>query len=118
MIAVKETPVRPPETMALMTWILPVVTIVISIPLVLRKVPPNVWYGFRTRKTLSDTSLWYEANYRGGVNLIIASVIALVARMIFIQMFEPELAGLASMGVLAVATLASAIISVRQVKGY
>ena len=76
--------------MALLTWLLPVITIAISIPLVLRKVPPNVWYGFRTRKTLSDTALWYEANYRGGVNLIIASVIALIARAIFTQILEPE----------------------------
>ena len=109
---------RPPETMALLTWVLPVITIAISIPLVLRKVPPNVWYGFRTRKTLSDTSIWYEANFRGGVNLLIASVVALLARAIFIQILEPEVAGLASMGVLAVVTLASAIISVRQVKGF
>jgi hypothetical protein len=52
------------------------------------------------------------------VNLIIASVIALISRAIFTQILEPELAGLASMGVLAVVTLASAIISVRQVKGF
>lgn len=108
---------RPPEQMALLTWVFPVVTIAISVPLVLRKVPPNVWYGFRTRKTLSDSSLWYEANYRGGVNLIIASVIALIARMIFMQTFEPEIAGLASMAVLAVVTLTAAIISLKQVKG-
>jgi uncharacterized membrane protein len=118
MIAAKEIPVRPPETMALITWVLPVVTIAISTPLVLRKVPPNVWYGFRTRKTLSDTNLWYEANYRGGVNLIIASIIALIARMIFMQMFEPELAGFVSMAVLAVVTVGAAIISVRQVRGF
>jgi uncharacterized membrane protein len=109
--------VRPPELIALLTWLLPLITIAIAIPLALRKVPPNLWYGFRTRRTLSDTSLWYEANYRGGVNLIIASVIALIARMIFMQVFEPELAGLLSMGVLAVVTLASAFMSLRQVKG-
>jgi hypothetical protein len=110
--------VRPPELMALMTLLLPLVTIAISIPLVLRKVPPNLFYGFRTKRTLSDTSLWYEANYRGGMNLIIASVLALGARVVLMQMLEPEIAGLASMGVLAVVTLGSAIISVRQVKGF
>jgi hypothetical protein len=109
--------VRPPELLALVTLLLPLVTIAISIPLVMRKVPPNLWYGFRTRKTLSDTSLWYEANYRGGLNLIIASVIALIARVIFTQMFEPETAGLATMAVLAAVTLGSLIVSMRQVKG-
>jgi hypothetical protein len=100
-----------------MTVLIPVVTILISIPLVLRIVPPNLFYGFRTRKTLSNTELWYEANYRGGVNLIIASVIALIARFVIMQMLPPEPAGLLSMGVLAVVTLVSLVISMRQVKG-
>ena len=108
---------RPPELLASITVVLPVVTILISIPLVLRIVPPNLFYGFRTRKTLSNTVLWYEANYRGGVNLIVASVIALIARFVIMQMFPAEAAGLLSMGVLAVVTLASAFISMRQVKG-
>jgi uncharacterized membrane protein len=104
--------------LASMTIVIPVVTILISIPLVIRIVPPNMFYGFRTRKTLSNETLWYEANYRGGVNLIIASVIALVARFVFMQVFPPEPAALASLAVLAVATLASAIISMQQVKGF
>ena len=108
---------RPPELLASMTVVLPVVTILISIPLVLRIVPPNWFYGFRTRKTLSNTELWYDANYRGGVNLIVASIIALIARFVFFQMLPAELAGLCSMGVLAIATLASAFVSMRQVSG-
>ena len=114
---VQEAPLRPPELLASMTVVLPVITILISIPLVLRIVPPNLFYGFRTRKTLSNTELWYEANYRGGVNLIIASVIALIARFVIMQMFPPEAAGLVSMGVLAIVTLGSAFVSMRQVKG-
>ena len=108
---------RPPELLQSITVVLPVVTILISIPLVLRIVPPNLFYGFRTRKTLSNTELWYEANYRGGVNLIVASVVALIARFVFFQMLPPEPAGLFSMGVLAIATLGSAFVSMRQVKG-
>ncbi len=108
---------RPPELLASLTVLLPVVTILISIPLVLRIVPPNWFYGFRTRKTLSDTTIWYEANYLGGKNLIIASVIALIARVLFSAMFAPEIAAPLSMVVLAIATLASAIISMRQVNG-
>jgi fluoride ion exporter CrcB/FEX len=51
------------------------------------------------------------------VNLIVGSVIALIARFVFFQMLPPEPAGLFSMGVLAIATLGSAFISMRQVKG-
>jgi len=34
----------------------------LSIPLLLDKVPPNHWYGFRTRLTLSDPRIWYPVN--------------------------------------------------------
>ncbi len=34
----------------------------LSIPLLLRRIKPNYWYGFRVRKTLSDERIWYESN--------------------------------------------------------
>ncbi len=34
----------------------------LSLPLVYGKVPPNRWYGFRVRRTLSDPNIWYPAN--------------------------------------------------------
>ncbi len=34
----------------------------LSIPLLLRRVKPNGWYGFRVPKTLSDERIWYESN--------------------------------------------------------
>ncbi len=36
--------------------------ILISIPLILRKIPPNPIYGFRIRWTLEDPELWYAVN--------------------------------------------------------
>ena len=36
--------------------------ILISIPLVFRKIPPNPIYGFRIRWTLEDPELWYSVN--------------------------------------------------------
>ena len=33
-----------------------------AIPLILRKIPRNGAYGFRTPKTLSNDELWYKAN--------------------------------------------------------
>jgi hypothetical protein len=35
---------------------------VISIPLILGKITPNGFYGFRVRKTLEDPEIWYTAN--------------------------------------------------------
>src|SRR6266566_9417400 len=51
----------------------------LAIPLMLRKVPRNVIYGYRTRATLSDDFVWYEANAYFGRALLIASVVSLLA---------------------------------------
>ena len=37
----------------------------LSIPLLLKKIPPNPWYGFRTRLTLGDPEIWYPVNALG-----------------------------------------------------
>lgn len=34
----------------------------LAIPMILGKLKPNGWYGFRTSKTLSDEKIWYPAN--------------------------------------------------------
>jgi uncharacterized membrane protein len=55
-----------------------VVFIVLSIPLILEKVPPNGLYGFRTRKTMSDTAIWYKANKFLGYSILLSSVLSLM----------------------------------------
>ena len=52
--------------------------VALSIPLILRKVPPNHVYGYRTRATLSADALWYEANAYFGRRFVAASVLAAV----------------------------------------
>jgi uncharacterized membrane protein len=51
----------------------------IAIPLMLRKVPRNFVYGFRTPATLSDDRIWYEANAYFGTRLVLASVVGALA---------------------------------------
>ncbi|HQA83533.1 MAG TPA: SdpI family protein [Syntrophales bacterium] len=48
----------------------------VSIPLVLRKVPRNPIYGYRTRTTLRDDKTWYEANAYFSRRFLIASVLS------------------------------------------
>jgi uncharacterized membrane protein len=38
----------------------------VSVPLILKAVPPNRWYGFRTTRTLSNEDLWFRANRIAG----------------------------------------------------
>lgn len=47
--------------------------VVLSIPLILHKVPRNVVYGFRTCATLADDFVWYEANAYFGRGLVVSS---------------------------------------------
>jgi uncharacterized membrane protein len=57
-----------------MSFLVPcAVILVATIPLALGVVPPNRFYGFRTRKSLSDPKLWFRANRFAGCALFIAS---------------------------------------------
>ena len=54
------------------------VTALISIPLILRWVPPNSLYGFRTPRTLANRDLWFRVNHFAGWALLIASITSAV----------------------------------------
>jgi uncharacterized membrane protein len=62
----------------------------ISIPLILEKVPPNRWYGFRVAKTFSSERIWYTANRMAGYDLLWAgiaiAITALITGLIFHQL--------------------------------
>ena len=49
---------------------------IMSIPLVLRLVPPNGIYGFRTSATHSSPAVWYSANAFMGWALLIAAIVS------------------------------------------
>jgi hypothetical protein len=53
-----------------------VLLVIISIPLILRVVPPNGLYGFRTTSTQSSSAIWYPANAFMGWALLVAAVIS------------------------------------------
>jgi len=52
---------------------------ILAVPLILRKVPRNVVYGFRTSRTLSDDFLWCETNAYFGRGLVVSSFISAAA---------------------------------------
>ncbi len=52
--------------------------VALAIPLVLRKVPRNRVYGYRTCATLRDDRLWYEANAHFGRLLVALSALVTV----------------------------------------
>ncbi len=50
-----------------------------AVPLVLRKVPRNAIYGYRTARTLESDEVWYPANAFFGWCMIASSLVSAVA---------------------------------------
>jgi len=59
-----------------------ILIIILSIPMILQKVKPNAWYGFRTRKTQSDEGIWYPANQYAGRALLFAGSVMVVGALV------------------------------------
>jgi hypothetical protein len=55
----------------------------ISIPMILRRVKPNYWYGFRTRKTLENEQVWYDVNEYSGKRLFISGILIMISAIVF-----------------------------------
>ena len=56
-----------------------IILVFLVVPLALGLVPPNRWYGVRTKKTLSAPGIWRRANVFGGCCLGAASVVYIFA---------------------------------------
>lgn len=54
------------------------VTTAVSIPLVLRAVPMNRWYGIRIPKAFKSDRLWYDINAYGGKLLLVYGVLLVI----------------------------------------
>gem|GEM_PF-2555410 len=58
---------------------LPLLFFAASLPLVLERVPPNRWFGFRTSFTLAHPANWYRTNRTFGISLLLASCFSALA---------------------------------------
>jgi uncharacterized membrane protein len=48
--------------------------VLLAIPLILRRVPPNPLYGLRVPATYKDDQVWYDANAASGRDFVIFGV--------------------------------------------
>jgi SdpI/YfhL protein family len=71
--------------LALAAYILPGLGIVLGIPIALGLIPPNRFYGYRTRKTFSSADIWYRANRFCGWAMTISGAVALFHNALFLQ---------------------------------
>lgn len=95
-----------------------IVFAVISVPLILRKVPRNVIYGFRVKATMENDFVWYEANAYFGRLLLISSFVSafLIIFLYFSNSFPMENFINASIAALVVPSLVATILTFRYIK--
>ena len=57
---------------------------ILAIPMIMGLIGPNPFYGFRTRKSMSNREVWYEINaYSGWWLLADGLIVALVAAVVY-----------------------------------
>lgn len=78
--------------------------VLISLPLIMRKIKPNPFYGFRTRQTLEDPELWYSVNELFARHLLIAGLLQIFASIAFylIPGISVDVYALACLGVFVI----------------
>ena len=95
-----------------------VIFAIIAIPLILRKVPRNVVYGFRTRATLKDDFVWYEANAYFGKLFLISSLVSalLIVFFYFLDIVSVQNFVNVSIAILVVPSLIPVVMTIRYIK--
>src|SRR5258706_252319 len=54
----------------------------ISLPLIQKRIKPNLWYGFRVPKTLNNLDIWYAANAYMARRMILVGVLTVAAAVL------------------------------------
>ena len=88
--------------------------ILICVPMILEMVPPNNWYGFRTRRTVSDPNVWYPANRIAGQYLAVAgTVIVLTTLLVFLfqKSLPPNTGSIILLSVSLISILGASVMS-------
>lgn len=92
------------------------VSIGLAIPLINGRVAPNRLYGLRTRATLSNDTVWYEANARSGRDLLLfgVGIVVLAVSLPLGVGSSLEEYGLAMSALLVLGAVALCVVGVRR----
>ena len=81
---------------------------VVAVPLMRRRIPPNSLYGLRVRATFADSFVWYEANAMSGRDLLVLGAALVLAAGVLPWMLG-EWAVMLLVGGLLVGTVVTAV---------
>ena len=95
-----------------------ILLIIISLPLLLKKIPPNPVYGFRLSPALDDPRIWYATNTHSAKRLILAGASAVLAAiaLYFVPAITLDIYALGCLAVFAIVALAGLCQSVKYMK--
>jgi uncharacterized membrane protein len=65
------------QPLAVLFTLTALLIIVLAVPMIRRSVPPNRFYGLRVPATLTDESVWYDANHRCGWDALMLGIVLL-----------------------------------------
>jgi uncharacterized membrane protein len=87
------------------------VIILVSIPLMRRRVPPNALYGLRVPPTFADEWVWYEASARSGRDLVSLGVLVIALALLLpaASGISTDLFGWVMTGFLVIGALGTAV---------
>ncbi len=63
----------------------------LSVPLILYKIPPNGWYGFRLPSTVENPKLWYQVNAYAGRRFLTVGLGTSVSAIILYYLTRPDI---------------------------
>jgi uncharacterized membrane protein len=59
-----------------------VILVLVAVPMIRRRVPPNRLYGLRVSATYADEWVWYEANAASGRDMLLLGVLQLAVAIV------------------------------------
>jgi hypothetical protein len=94
------------------------ISIIIGLPLALRKVSRNSIYGFRTRATMISDELWFSANAHFGRGIIVASICGSVVGSVIceLRLLPADFIIPASVLIMVLPSLIATLATLRQLK--
>lgn len=79
------------------------VLIVVSIPLILRWIPQNRFYGLRIPATCGNKSVWYDANALCGRHMLLLGLVMVILEFLLpVSMRTPVLATIGWIGFVSI----------------
>jgi hypothetical protein len=94
--------------------------VILSVPMILGKIPPNGLYGFRVKKTMENPDIWYPVNaYSGKWLLVVGLGLALAAvGLFFVTGLSLEVYAYTVLGVWGVLFAVAIIASIRYLNSF